>query len=45
MKVWLVPNKIKSLYDNGNGLTKRKVAKELGISPNPVSEYKIKRAR
>ena len=32
-------HKIKSLYDNGNGLTERKIAKELGISRNTVSKY------
>jgi transposase len=39
MKEWLVIHKIKSLYDNGNGLTERKIAKELGISRNAVSKY------
>jgi len=34
-----VIHKIKSLYDNGNGLTERKIAKELGISRNTVSKY------
>lgn len=32
-------HKIKSLYDNGNGLTERKIAKELGLSRNTVSKY------
>ena len=32
-------HKIKSLYDSGNGLTERKIAKELGISRNTVSKY------
>ena len=39
MKEWIVIHKIKSLYDNGNGLTERKIAKELGISRNTVSKY------
>jgi transposase len=39
MKEWLVIHKIKSLYDNGKGLTERKIAKELGISRNTVSKY------
>ena len=33
MKEWIVIHKIKSLYDNGNGLTERKIAKELGLPP------------
>ncbi len=32
-------HKIKSLYDNGNGLSERMIAKELGISRNTVSKY------
>lgn len=39
MKEWIVIHKIKSLYDNGNGLTERKIAKELGLSRNTVSKY------
>jgi transposase len=39
MKGWIVIHKIKSLYDNGNGLTERKIAKELGVSRNTVSKY------
>jgi transposase len=39
MKEWLVIHKIKSLYDSGNGLTERKIAKELGLSRNTVSKY------
>ena len=31
MKGWIVIHKIKSLYDNGNGLTERKINKELGV--------------
>jgi len=34
-----VIHKIKSLYDSGNGLTERKIAKELGLSRNTVSKY------
>ena len=39
MKEWIVTHKIKSLYDNGNGLTERQIAKELGLSRNTVSKY------
>jgi transposase len=39
MKEWLVIHKIKSLYDNGNGLSERMIAKEMGISRNTVSKY------
>jgi transposase len=39
MKERLVIHKIKSLYDSGNGLTERKIAKELGLSRNTVSKY------
>ncbi len=39
MKGWIVIHKIKSLYDNGNGLTERKIAKQLGLSRNTVSKY------
>jgi transposase len=39
MKGWIVIHKIKSLYDNGNGLTERQIAKELGLSRNTVSKY------
>jgi len=39
MKEWIVIHKIKSLYDNGNGLTERQIAKELGLSRNTVSKY------
>jgi len=34
-----VIHKVKSLYDDGKGLTERKIAKELGISRNTVSKY------
>jgi transposase len=39
MKEWIVIHKIKALYDNGKGLSKRKIAAELGISRNSVSKY------
>lgn len=39
MKRWDVIHKIKSLYDNGQGLTERKIAKALGLSRNTVSKY------
>jgi transposase len=39
MKGWIMIHKIKSLYDNGNGLTERQIAKELGLSRNTVSKY------
>lgn len=39
MKEELVIHKIKSLYNNGNGLTERKITKELGLSRNTVSKY------
>jgi transposase len=39
MKEWKVIIKIKSMYDNGNGLSEHKIAKELGISRNTVSKY------
>ena len=39
MKGWIVIHKIKSLYDNGNGLTERQIAKELGLSRKTVSNY------
>jgi transposase len=39
MKRWIVIHKIKSLYDNGNGLSERKIAKELNLSRNTVSKY------
>lgn len=39
MKRWNVIHKIKSLYDNGNGLSERKIAEKLGISRNTVRKY------
>ena len=32
-------HKIKSLYDDGNGLGKKAIARELGISINTVRKY------
>lgn len=32
-------HKIKSLFDNGHGMTERQVARELGLSGNTVSKY------
>lgn len=39
MKEWIVIHQIKSLYNQGNGLSKRQIAKELKISRNTVSKY------
>ncbi len=39
MKEWIVIHKIKSLFDNGHGMTERQIAKELGLSRNTVSKY------
>jgi len=39
MKEWIVIHKIKSLYDEGRGLSERAIAKELGISRNTVKKY------
>jgi predicted transcriptional regulator len=39
MKEWLVIHPIKSLHNNGNGLSERQIAKQLGISRNTVSKY------
>ena len=39
MKEWIVIHKIKLLYDNGNGLSERKIAEALGLSRNTVSKY------
>jgi len=36
MKEWLVIHQIKSLHNNGNGLSEHKIAKKLGISRNTV---------
>ncbi len=32
-------HKVKSLYNNGQGLSQREIAKELGISRNTVRKY------
>ena len=39
MKEWAVIHKIKALYDEGNGLTIRAIARQLGISRNTVRKY------
>jgi len=39
MKEWIVIHKVKSLYNNGKGLSQREIAKELGISRNTVRKY------
>lgn len=39
MKRWNMIHKIKSLYDNGNGLSENQIAMELGISRNTVRKY------
>jgi len=39
MKEWIVIHKIKSLYDEGHGLSARAIAKELGISRSTVKRH------
>jgi transposase len=39
MKEWNVIHQIKALYNEGNGLSERKIAKQLGISRHTVSKY------
>ncbi len=39
MKEWIVIHQIKSLYNDGNGLSVHKIAKQLNISRNTVSKY------
>ncbi len=34
-------HKIKALYDEGRGLSKRAIARELGISKNTVKKYLV----
>jgi len=36
LKEWNMIHKIKSLFDKGNGLSKKAVARELGISANTI---------
>jgi len=39
MKEWIVIHKVKSMYDEGRGLSKHAIAKELNISRNTVTKY------
>ncbi len=39
MKEWIVIHQIKALHNKGNGLSERKIAKQLNISRNTVSKY------
>jgi transposase len=39
LKEWNMIHKIKSMYDNGNGLGKKAIARELGISIHTVRKY------
>ena len=39
LKEWRVIHKIKALYDNGEGLTIRAIARQLGISRTTVKKY------
>jgi len=39
MKEWIVIHQIKALHNKGNGLSERKIAKQLSISRNTVSKY------
>jgi hypothetical protein len=39
LKEWVVIHKIKALYDEGNGLKIRAIARQLGISRNTVRKY------
>jgi transposase len=39
MKEWIVIHHIKALHNKGNGLSERKIAKQLNISRNTVSKY------
>jgi transposase len=39
MKDWNMIHKIKSLFDNGNGLSRRKIAEQLKISRGTVNKY------
>jgi hypothetical protein len=39
MKEWIVIHQIKALYNHGNGLSARQIAKQWGIFRNTVSKY------
>ncbi len=39
MKKWIVMHQIKALYNHGNGLSERQIAKQLGNSRNTVNKY------
>jgi len=39
LKEWVVIHKIKALYDEGNGLKIRAIARQLGLSRNTVRKY------
>jgi transposase len=39
MKEWIVIHKVKSLYNNDQGLSQRQISKELGLSRNTVRKY------
>jgi len=39
LKEWIVIHKVKSLYDEGRGLSERELAGKLGISRNTVRKY------
>jgi transposase len=39
MKEWIVIHQIKALHNKGNGLSIRKIAKQLSISRNTVNKY------
>ena len=39
MKDWNMIHKIKSLFDNGNGLSRRQIAAQLKISRRTVNKY------
>ncbi len=39
MEKWIVTHKIKALYDEGNGMSQRDIARKLGKSCNTVAKY------